>query len=221
MFGRKQVIIEPIPMENDALIQKSDVVSIDKHTMVTVPSSYKAIAIIDEKPSFRIEPCVKKKIVENYGKEYMGKQLQIAFILPKSIAQSAWGFGNIQVNNARLKEAYRIGANGKFTVEITDYAQTIKSFPISNIITMEQIREKTISTIKTVGTPKLAEYFSNTSTSVFEISSVQLEFRDNLFDALQNESIFKTMGLKISSLTVDGFYVNEDDLDMIRERLNS
>ena len=34
------------------------------------------------------------------------------------------------------------------------------------------------------------------------------------------EKIFSDLGIKISLLTVDGFYANEDDLKIIRERIN-
>jgi len=40
-------------------------------------------------------------------------------------------------------------------------------------------------------------------------------------DALQNEKIFASMGIKVSMLTVDGFHANEDDLELIRNRINA
>ena len=131
------------------------------------------------------------------------------------------GFGNIQVNNEGLKEAYRIGANGKFSIEITDYAKLIQAIPNENTITIDQVREKSISTIKTVGTPILGEYFSKISTSVFEMSSLIGDFREKFIIALQSEDIFSNMGIKISTLTVDGFHANEDDLELIRNRINA
>lgn len=221
MFGKKNYTVEPIEVNEDVLIQLSIPVEISKKTKISVPSQYKAIAFIDQKPQFRIEPCINKEFVKNYGKEYIGRQLKIAFISNRTLAQSAWGFGNIQVNNEGLKEAYRIGANGKFSIEITDYAKLIQSIPNENAITIDQVREKSISTIKTVGTPILGEYFSKTSTSVFEMSSLIGDFREKFIIALQSEDIFSNMGIKISTLTVDGFHANEDDLELIRNRINA
>jgi hypothetical protein len=37
---------------------------------------------------------------------------------------------------------------------------------------------------------------------------------------LQDEKIFSELGVKIATLTVDGFHANEDDLEMIRNRIN-
>ena len=221
MFGKKNYTVEPIAVNEDVLIQLSSPVEISKKTKISVPSQYKAIAFIDQKPQFRIEPCINKEFVKSYGKEYIGKQLKIAFISNRTLAQSAWGFGNIQVNNEGLKEAYRIGANGKFSIEITDYAKLIQAIPNENTITIDQVREKSISTIKTVGTPILGEYFSKTSTSVFEMSSLIGDFREKFIIALQSEDIFSNMGIKISTLTVDGFHANEDDLELIRNRINA
>ena len=127
MFGKKNYTIEPIAANEDVLIQISEPTEITKKTKVSVPTQYKAIAFIDQKPLFRIEPCINKEFVKTYGKEYIGKQLRIAFVANRTLAQSAWGFGNIQVNNEGLKEAYRIGANGKFSIEIVDYAKMRKA----------------------------------------------------------------------------------------------
>ena len=220
MFDKKYTI-EPSPDKEDALITISDPVIVTKKVFISVPTQYKAIAYVDQKALFRIEPCINKDFVKAYGKEYIGKQLRVAFIVQRTFAQSAWGFGNIQVNNERLKEAYRIGANGKFMIEITDFAKLIQSFPGSNSITMDQIRDKSISTLKTVGTPILGEYFSKPSTSVFEMSSLVLDFREKFMTALQEENIFLNMGIKVAALTVDGFHVNEDDLELIRNRINN
>ena len=221
MFGKKNYTIEPIPANEDVLIQISEPMVISKKTKVSVPTHYKAIAFIDQKPLFRIEPCINKEFVKTYGKEYVGKQLRIAFVANRTLAQSAWGFGNIQVNNDGLKEAYRIGANGKFSIEIVDYAKMIQAFPNTKAITIDQVREKSISTLKTVGTPIIGEYFAKTSTSVFEMSSLVADFRDKFMTALQDEKVFATMGIKVSTLTVDGFHANEDDLELIRNRINA
>ena len=221
MFGKKNYTVEPIAVNEDVLIQLSSPVEISKKTKISVPNQYKAIAFIDQKPQFSFEPCINKEFVKSYGKEYIGKQLKIAFISNRTLAQSAWGFGNIQVNNEGLKEAYRIGANGKFSIEITDYAKLIQAIPNENTITIDQVREKSISTIKTVGTPILGEYFSQTSTSVFEMSSLIGDFREKFITALQDEKIFANMGIKISVLTVDGFHANEEDLELIRNRINA
>ena len=220
MFGKNYVTIEPKIVNDDVLIQVSEPTEITKKTRVTVPVQYNAYAFVDQRLLFRIDACINKDLIKLCDKDYLGKQIRIAFVAKRAMAQSAWGFGNIQVNNVRLKEAYRIGANGKFSIEITDHVKLIQSFPNSSEITIDQIREKTISTLKTIGTPILGEYFSNTDTSVFEMSSLIADFRNKFMDGLQDERIFSEMGVKIATLTVDGFHANEDDLEMIRNRIN-
>ena len=220
MFGKNYVTIEPKIVNDDVLIQVSEPTEITKKTRVSVPVQYNAYAFVDQKLLFRIDACINKDLIKLCDKDYIGKQIRIAFVAKRAMAQSAWGFGNIQVNNVRLKEAYRIGANGKFSIEITDHVKLIQSFPNSSEITIDQIREKTISTLKTIGTPILGEYFSNTDTSVFEMSSLIADFRDKFMEGLQDERIFAEMGVKIATLTVDGFHANEDDLVMIRNRIN-
>ena len=221
MFWKNDSVIEPKEVNENVLIQMSPSTKITKKTNVTVPPQYRAFAFVDHKHLCRIDSCIDKEFVKAYGKEYIGKQLQVAYVANRTIAQSQWGFGNIQVNNEALKEAYRIGANGKFSIEIVDHVKLILTFPNEKEITIDQIREKVISTIKTVGTPILSEYFSKTTTSVFEMSSLISDFRNKFMDALLNEKIFMNMGIKISMLTVDGFHANEDDLEIIRNRINA
>lgn len=221
MFGRKTPTIEPKTVNEDVLIQISEPTELNKKTKVTVPTHYNAYAFVDQKLLFRIDPCVDKELAKSCDKEYIGKQLKVAFVAKKVMAQSTWGFGNIHVNNERLKEAYRIGANGQFSIEIVDHVKLVQSFPNTTEITIDQIREKTISTLKTIGTPILGEYFSNTSTSVFEMSSLIADFREKFMEALQSETIFANMGIKIATLTVNGFHANEDDLELIRNRINA
>ena len=37
---------------------------------------------------------------------------------------------------------------------------------------------------------------------------------------MKNEEMFAKLGLKLTVLSVNGIHVNEDDLDLIRERIN-
>ena len=53
------------------------------------------------------------------------------------------------------------------------------------------------------------------------MSSLIGDFREKFIIALQSEDIFSNMGIKISTLTVDGFHANEDDLELIRNRINA
>ena len=216
----KDFILQPTIADSDVIVQFTEKFELTKATYITVPNHYTAIVIDNEKVSFRIEPCVKKCIFKEYGKEYLGHEMKIAFILNKAIAETQWGFGNIQVNNARLKEAYRVGTNGKYQIEIVDYSKLINSFSWEDNITMDLIREKMISVIKTVGIPIVSEKFANTEVSVFEINSHVSEMRDKLYSELKEESSFVNMGVKITKLTLNGIHVNDEDLEMIRNRIN-
>jgi hypothetical protein len=219
MFGRKNDTVAPLSVSENVLIQISAPTEITKKTKVCVPMYYRAIAFIDEKPLFRIEPCANKDLVKAYGNELLGKQLRVAFVADRPLAQSAWGFGNVQVRNEACREIYRIGVNGKFSVEILDYVKLIQGFVGSETIDVEQIREKSISTLKSVGAPILGAYFSQTETSVLEVNSLTADFRDRLLAALQSEPLFAAMGIRISDLTVSGFCVDEEDLERIRQEI--
>ena len=212
-----------IELENEKeglVVNYTDYIKTEKGLTITVPKNYKVIAFIDEKVVFRIESCIKKDIVKSFGKDLIGKEIKYAFILKSSVPQLSWGFGNINVNNSRLKEAYRMGANGKYVVDIVDYAKLINQFTNKKEILVDDIREKTIPILKMKGIPILSSYFANTDVSVFEINSKMDEFRTKFVETLQSEDMLFDMGLKVKYITVDGLHVNDEDLELIRNRIN-
>ncbi|MCH5159024.1 MAG: SPFH domain-containing protein [Clostridiales bacterium] len=215
----KGIVLEPMIADENVVIQFTDVIETDKNTTVKVPNGFIAVVFIDERVAFKLDVCVGKKLVD-YGKEYIRKQCKVAFVRTKPLPQMMWGFGNIQVNNSRLKEAYRVGANGKYGIEISEMAKLIHGFYTESNITIETLREKTISIIKTVGTSVLGSYFADTDISVFEISAHTNELRNTMLNALSQESAFAEIGIRLKDLTVDGIHVNEEDMQLIRNRIN-
>lgn len=217
----REVIIEPENTAENIIVQFSDKAYIDKKLAVTVPRGFQAVVFVEEKIAFRIEPCVKKNIVKEYGKEYLNKECKIVFVRTKTLPQMAWGFGNINVNNARLNEAYRVGANGSYIVEITELSKLIGSFESDKEVVVEDIRDKTISILKNIGTDILGGYFAETNVSVFEIAAYTAEIRKVMFDRLKEETAFGRIGVKLKDITIDGIHINEDDLNLIRNRINN
>ena len=215
----KKSILQPMISDESVIVQFTDTVVFDKTMAVTVPNGYIAFVFADEKAQFRIEPCSGKKIAP-YGKELLGKNGKVAFVRTKPLPPMAWGFGNIQVNNARLKEAYRVGANGKYSIELVQPTKLIAGFDTGEDITIEKLRERTISVVKNIGVALLGTYFAGMEISVFEIASCMNDFRAKFLTALQSEPVFSEMGLALKDLTVDGIHVPEEDIVSIRSRIN-
>ena len=216
----KKSVLQPMIADESVIVQFTDTVVFDKAIAVTVPNGYMAYVFADEKAQFRIEPCSEKKIV-SYGKELLGKNGRVAFVRTKPLAPMAWGFGNIQVNNEKLKEAYRVGANGKYTAELLQPTKMIAFFPAGRDITADALRERTISAVKNIGVSLLGTYFAGMEISVFEIASCMSDFRTKFLRALQAEPVFADMGLTVKDLTVDGIHVPEEDIESIRSRINA
>lgn len=216
----KGIILEPTIADEKVLVQFTAEVSVDKHISVKSPKGYQAVVIIDEKAIARIPAGTEKKIID-YGKQWLNKKARIAFIRNNVSSEMSWGFGNIRVNNERLQEAYTVGANGKYSVEIAEVGKLLNGFSGEENITTEIIREKTIATVKNIGTAVLAKYFANTDTSIFEISAHVSEIRKEMIAALKNETAFNTFGLKLHDLTVEGVHIPEEDLALIKGRINA
>lgn len=211
----KETILEPMLADERALVQFTGTVTIDKGLFVNVPNGYQAIALIDERAAFRIPPCVKKKIAE-YDKHYLGKQCKIAFVRTKPLASMMYGFGNVPIRNEKLGESYRIGANGTYTVEIVDIPRLVQFFELENVITIDQVRERTIAVIKQVGNSVLGTLFGTSEVAAFEASMMSDKVRKALTEVLEKETAFSEMGVRLKELTVNSVHVNEDDLEEIR-----
>lgn len=216
----KELVYKPMNTGDGVIVQYTDSFILDKGMKISVPNQYIAVVFDNEKISFRVEPCVGKVIFKEYGKNFLGHTMKIAFIHVTAIPEMPWGFGNIQVNNERLKEAYRVGANGAFQIKITDFTKLMSAFSGDGEITVDDVKEKVLSLIKTIGVELVGACFANTDVSVFEISSLVGKIREDLFEKLSKESKLADMGIKIANLTVAGVHVNEEDLELIRDRIN-
>ena len=210
----KGLVLEPTVADEKVLVQFTAEEVVDRHLSVKTPKGYQAIVFIDEKAITRIPAGEEKRIIEK-DKQYLNKKVRVAFIRSNVSSEMSWGFGNIRVNNERLQEAYTVGANGKYSVEIAEAGKLLNGFSNEKQITTDVIREKTITTIKNIGTEVLAKYFANTDTSIFEISAHVTEIRKEMINALKNETAFNTLGLKLHDLTVEGVHIPEEDLALI------
>ena len=213
-------IIEPKSTDEEIVVTIAEPVVIDRKTAITVPNQFKAVGFVDEKQAFRVEPCANEIVFKKFGKEFLGKKLKVAYVRSKAIPAQQWGFGSININNARLQEAYQIGANGTFRFEIVNMASLLKAFPLQEDITVEAIKKKVVDVIKSVGIPAVSSYFATTEISVFEIDKYLGEIRKSIFEKLQKERIFPDMGIQLIDFTVSGTHVPDEDLDRIRNRIN-
>ncbi len=214
----KEIIITPQEINNDIIIQFSDDYIVEKNLVVDVPNQYEMIGYINGKVSFRENDG--KYIIYKINKDFLKKNFKVAFIKKKALPDIIWGFGDINVNNQRLKECYRVGSNGILQFEIIDRVRLVDSFNWGKNISVDMIKFKIIPVIKNIGADVLSKYFANTDVSVFEINSKLDDIRLQLFNSLSNELIIKNMGLKVKSLVVNIIHVNDDDLDIIRNHIN-
>lgn len=217
----KETNIITVEQSSDYLVRFSEKMKLDKAVALTVPRGYCAIAFIDGKATYRSGQCVCEKVYTRCGKEYLGREIQFAFYPTVYLPEMTYGFGPINVNNGRLKEAYRVGINGRMSVSVTDYVALINFFSFASEITVEDVRQRVLPVVKSVGVPIVSSCFVDTNVSVFEIDSMIGEIRGKIKTGLEEEPTLLKMGIRVMSVEVNEIYVNEDDLEMIRNRINN
>lgn len=125
------------------------------------------------------------------------------------------------MKNDKLKETYRVGANGQYLLRILDAGKLIKSFGTDQNIDIEMLTSRTKLIITTVGRPLLSKCFAGTQTSVFEINSLTDDLRSKMFEAVKSEMLFKDIGVELRALTLNGIHVDEEDMELIRSRIDA
>ena len=215
----KKILVSVEP-NLEFLVQFTDKYILTKKLCLSVPRGYVAIVYIDGRAMYKSENCVNDVVFKKCGKEFLNKEVQFAFYPKEAHPDICFGFGSINVNNERLKEAYRVGVNGQMTLSIVDYVQLIKSFSFTNNITVESVRELILPTISSVGRTIVGECFRDSTVSIFEIDSMIGEIRKKMVDELVTEKLLSNIGIEIDSVAINEVFVNEEDLEMIRNRIN-
>lgn len=222
MFGRKVAPIQPKVINNEIFVQMSEPVEITGKTRVTVPVGYRAYAFVNNKHICRIDACSNKKLIKVCGRDYLGQQLSIAFVLTRTLSDIKWGFGGISVNNEAKNEEYDIGMRGTFSIEVNDHIKLIESFPGSSEITKDQIRDSLLAKIKAKGNAVFSAYFVENNVSASGINSlVTDELHKRLLSSINEIDGIRKMGVKVSSLLVEAIFIPEEDRERIRNMKNS
>lgn len=216
----KEKVFCPSQKSENVIIEYTDDFILDKKSKIYVPNQYKAIVFDNEKIAFRVDSTAEKIIYKECGKEFLAHTMRIAFLRVKAVPDILWGFGHIQVKNEKLKEAYEVGTNGSCHIKVVDYSKFVNSFPMGNDITIDTIKEKIRTTINTIGTPIVSMCFANTDVSIFEVDSLIGWIRKKLQEGLNSDEKIKNLGIKIEEVTIAGIHVDENDLELIKNRIN-
>lgn len=217
---KEKIDLYPVISSNDAIVQFTSDVKLNKNVFINVPSDFTAYVFIKQKLSARIDSCDETNLLKYVGKEFKDASVKVGFAKKTELPLIPWGFGEINVKNEKLAETYRVGTNGKYSIKITDFAKLIKSFGTEENISVEKVSNKAKSIITTVGKPLLSKFFADTMVSVFEINSLTDKLREQMLEAFKKEPSFNNSGIAICDLTINGIHVNEEDMDLIRNHIN-
>lgn len=215
-----KIVLLPKSKDSSVIVEFSEKYVLSKHIFTTVPTEYSFIIYIDEKAVARLESTEETNLLQYVGKQYKNKNCRLAFIRKNKLPDFDWGFGEIQVKNSKLDEAYRVGAHGKCRVKLVDGIKLIKSFGTTESISSEKIESIVKPMIVALGKPLLSKYFADTDVSVFEITSLTNDLRKTLIQLLNSEKSIFDLGVSIEELTVGGIHVPDEDIELIRNRIN-
>ena len=221
LFGAKKKVIRLDNASENTLVNYSQQYVLDKNTVLDVPPQYTAVVFVNGKPMLRRESGLGQDLLKIVGKQAVGQTVQVAFVRTKALAPDKWGVGNINVNNARLNEAYRVGANGTYTPTVCDYVKLANAFPYGQDVTLDDVHDRVLSVIQSNAAPAIAKLFADSNVSVFEMVAHMAEIRAEIQNALKLETAVSSMGIRLDNVVVAGMHINQEDLDRIRDRINN
>ena len=213
-----KVVLAPQYASDEVLIEYSKEVVLTRHVLIDVPANYEALFASDEEYVAKISNCSKASLLKKVGKEFKNKTIKIAFFRKTNLPLIPWGFGEVKVNNPKLNVSYTVGCNGNYLLEVANPNKLIKSFA-TNTVTFTMLKEKTKPYIEPLARPALAKYFVNNELSIYEIESHLEEIRKDIIEALIKEDIFRELGVKLKTVTVNGVYIPENELKEVKRQI--
>ena len=216
----KKILLKPYADEN-LIVQFCEPMELTKDVSITVPRQFKAYLYVDEKIEAVVKQCANERVFDllNKDRSYLKKQLQVAFVstvFPKIL----WGVGDIQVKNSKLKQAYRVGANGECIFEVVNDRRFIDNFKFGTVITLDDIKKKVLSCMQMVASDAVATLFADTTVSVFEVTAKTEEVSMAIKKQLNEKELIKDMGIEVNTLTAK-IFVPEEDMLMIKNAVYS
>ena len=217
----KELLIKPIYEAPNVVLEYSKEITLTKDVRIDVPNGYEAYFGCNEEFVSKLERNRNARLLDLVGKEFKGKLIKVAYVRKTKLPLEPWGFGQVRVKNTKLNVTYNVGLNGKYQLEVTSPVKLIKTFPNKDSITFEMIKEKTKPYLEPVARPVLASYFDKHDLSIFEVESHIEEIRKEIVEALTKEDIFKDLGVKLKTVTINGIHIPDEDMNMIKQMVNN
>ena len=202
--------------DSDALVWVKQDCTIDKKTLITVPSGYRVqVTCGSQKINPMIAPCNSANIMEVLGlgkKDFKSNDVYSFYysITSGRALNFIWGTGS----TARDRE-YEIdfswGANGEYTISIEDPVRLFENIGKTNPLTtdhLEKIYIEVVSRITTV----ITQFIADKSVHCFDLNARKDEIQKTVTANLnQFREIPDTMGISIKAITVKEVSIPSDE----------
>ena len=215
-----EVFIEPYVSDIETIVQFSGTYNLDKNFVLNVPDGYVAHIYIDEKPLIRKDKGTDINLLKLLGKDYKDKAFKVAFFRTNELPELKWGFGQINVKNTKVGEAYTVGANGSYKLKIKDLGRLTATVGTQENITLDMIKERTKGIFKKVGVPVLSDLCSNTTVSALNITSLIGEFKSTFEKELNTQedgvAALKKYGMELKEFSVSVIFIPDEDRENLK-----
>lgn len=137
-----------------------------------------------------------------------GKTLTVYELNLKNANDILWGYGNIDVTN-RQEEIGRLGINGNYDVEITNFPFLFANFS-SDTITVEDFQRLMNPRIGKIATKVCQKQYAKSNDSINNINNYRLDFENGII--ANSTKTLDDLGIHLSNFHLDDILVASNEL---------
>lgn len=202
------------------VMEKTEPCELTGNLYLSVPDNYYADIYIDGCLIKKIKPCSKKNIKKLIGAEHIGKLISVLYVNRRPLNDMSWGIGNLPIHYKSFGDAcIKVGANGFFKAEISDYEAFYDSFDREcGVLNLTETASTITSEFRDMASKVLLDIFNEAIQPIFDADFLTTEVQIRLNKQLCNVQFESLHGVIFKSISVSSICVCEEDIREFKER---
>ena len=208
-------------LENrDMFFKRTAEMPLEQDHGITVPEGVTAEVYVEGVFKKLVKGGSKKRLSSLLGSDAVGKNFCVFFIRNQALPVLSWGIGNLDVSYEGFKDSqYRVGANGKLSVEISDYSAFALNFEADRYIyTTAMATEKISFSARGLVEKILYGLFTELGEPIVNTEFVIDEMNYRLSEQLCDKELSELPGVRILSVNAGSICVCDEDLQLLRKK---
>ena len=212
--SEKLISIDERDINSGRVMEMTESAIVSDKMLISVPSHYHALVIVDGEVVANVKSGMKKKITKLIGSEYVGKVVSVLYVSNRAFTAMSWGIGSLPIKYDFLGGmTLNVGASGTLIPSVDDaYAFYRWLGKEEGALNLTECASAITSAFRKCASRILVEMFKEADQPVFDTEFLVSEMHRRLNNRLCGRSLEGIIdGATFTSATVSGIRVNEED----------